>query len=928
MAEKIKLTETHLRQGISGLNARVLGQLMRAAVLALCLIALGSVAAHAQSYTYVTNSDDDTLSLIYTATHEIKNPPVRAIIPLRPPGDTRHYNPVATVVTPYSVAGNATGQFVYTVNKDVNSVSVVDVVKSKLIQTINVGPAPVAIAISGVRLDPVGGECHSDNPLWRTFAYVVNSGNNTVSIIDTDPKSSTWNQVVRTLTVGGGPSAVAVSKPTLEQAIPNGMFFAAGFYVFVTNSTDNTVSVIGGDYRSGANGCGTGSPTSPDFNNIITGPGFPLDLTLPSAGRPGLKPVGISFERYGRWAYVVNSDSDNVTAIDTCFGVAETQGTCNNPFVPNFRVGKAIELNQGVSALRRNGAKPSAIAITIDLTGTYQFQNLRAYVPNSGDDSFSVLNIEANSANPNFQTTVFVCDRNDPNVPNPQACPKAGDKPTGLTIMYPDEDFVYITNYGSNSVAVIDSDPDSLGGPGGVEQYNHEVGRITRGIGMPSPGAPGSICQPPDELGRSWCGHPLGIANTPRIPYTYVMNSGSNTISVVGASPQIQEPPDPHPVLHTIPLNWSPTWVTLNRNQDFIFVADKIGGKVHVINTMAQIEVGSTNQNIGMPLRLATPPDGWSVYVASNDGSIYTVDTVDRSGPGGPGDPFQAGGGTDVTFPIPGEPGFAPMVVSLRECPRANPVAPCAGQVSGGGGSGNGGNQGGGGAGNGGSTFSSRIPNVGSSLGGLDVHPDTFVGLVASKNTNEVVMFDTHYDNQTWNSVLGRVTLPVGSCPVAVAFTHRGTRALVMNSNHTLSLLNTSGNRYRHIKTIRVGRGPVAVAFSELDEFAYVVNSLDGTVSVIRMSDFSVLPPPAGSPPMPAKGTIKVGSNPQDIFINLGERSGAYVTNKSDNTVSIIDVMRGSPGFNRVVETVNLINVNHNPPTPESTPVGIIITEP
>jgi DNA-binding beta-propeller fold protein YncE len=147
------------------------------------LIMSGSVTpSQAQSFTYVTNAVDDSLAVIYTATHEIKNPPVRAIIPLRPAGSSASLNPVDTIVTPYNVRGNATGQFVYTINKDGHSVSVVDAAKAKLIQTIALGTftEPVAGAISGVRLHPVGGQCRRDNPLWRTFLYVVNSATNSL----------------------------------------------------------------------------------------------------------------------------------------------------------------------------------------------------------------------------------------------------------------------------------------------------------------------------------------------------------------------------------------------------------------------------------------------------------------------------------------------------------------------------------------------------------------------------------------------------------------------------------------------------------------------------------------------------------------------------------------------------------------------------
>jgi YVTN family beta-propeller protein len=890
-------------------SSKLLRRLLHAWVLAVGLLALASAAAHAQSQTYVTNSDDDTLSLIYTATHEIKNPPVRAIIPLRPAGDYRKYNPVATAVTPYRVEGNANGQFVYTTNKDVDSVSVVDTAKSKLVGSpipivcppgspAGCKTAPVAVATSGVRLNPVGGGCDPRNPLWRTFAYVANYASGTLSIIDSDPNSATFNTVVKTLKVGNGPTSVAIAKPTLEQ-VPepgNGMFFTAGFYVVVTNSLDSTVSVIDADPSRSGNLCDkSGPPNGATFHTVVR------TLDLSQATPAGRTPKAVAFDRFARWAYVVNAGSNNVTAIDTCPSSPTSQGACGPTNPPNHApqyhtVTKSIPV----------GRNPSGIAITIDYTGTAKHKQFRAYVPNTDDDSFSVIDVEAGYTirpnptappNPNFQTEVFRCR------PTDVACLKPGDKPTGVSVMYPDEDFVYITNYGSNTVSVIDSDPDSLGGPGGVIQYNHEVGRIKRGIG--------SYCPAPAPA-NAWCGHPVGITNTPRIPYAYVMNSGSKSISVVGASPQIG---DPHPILETIQLGFNPYWVTLNRNQDFIFITDPAGGKVHVLNTLAQMEVGYTTENIGTPARIATPPDGWSAYVTSTDNSVYAVDTVDRSGPGGPGDPFVPGGDDDVTYLIPGAPNFAAKPVRLRKCSTGDPLTgdPTDGKGC---------------TPRNDATQSSRIANVGRTLGGLDVHPDNFEGYVSSKDTDQVVIIDTHYDRTTWNMVLGTIQLPTGSGPVAVGFTHRGGRALVMNSNNTVTVLDTLTKAI--LKTIPVGTAPMAVAFNEGDQHAYVTNSGDGTVSVIDLRPtigvqpnpayLTVVAPHRSSPLLPFDGrrTVKVGDNPQDVFINLGERVAAYVVNKGSNSISIIDDQPYNDTFNSVLDTIKV----------GTAPVGIILTEP
>ncbi len=779
--------------------------LMRVSLLALCLVGFGGIPAYAQSITYVANAADDTVSVIYTATHEIFNPPVRDTISVKPAGDLRKYTPVAVAFTPYRIEGNANGQYAYVVNTGVKSVSVIDTAKGALVGTpIPVGTKPVAIAVSGVCLNPTGGACNPKNPLQGTYAYVVNYSSNSITIIDTDPNSPKWNKPVKHLAVGKGPSAIAVTTPILEQAV-NGMVLSAGFYVYVTNSLDNTVSVIDADSRPAT---ATSLASSATFHTVVKtiplGPPTvpPPPPSTPSVRRiaslpppPGKTPVAIAFDRTSRWAYVVNAGSGNVTCIDTT----------------THTVTDAIKV----------GTNPAGIAVTRDYTGSFVFKNFRAYVTNKGSHSFSVIDIEPGS--PTFQTVVTTTPL------------KIGDAPQGVSVMYPDEDFVYITNSGSKSVSVIDSDPDS-----DPLQYNKEVGRVAVG------------------------GVPKGIANTPRIPYAYVANSGSNSISVVGASPQIG---DAHPVLARIPLGFSPSWMALHRNQDFLFIADRVGKKLHVVNTISLEVVGSTVESMEAPVKVAMPPDGCCTYVTGGD-NVYAIDT------------------DDAKFP-----NLMRRGIVLNACKKPQ---------------------------------------------GLDVHPDEFLAYVACTDSNEVIIIDVHQDlagggtpssganngnagsgqNQsgggsggqvsTWNTIVGRIPLPRG--PIGVGMTHFGHRAFVLNSDNTVSIIDTklgSTTRHQVLITIPVGRGPAAVAFNELDTHAYVTNSLDGTVSVIELATNTVVK------------TIPVGSNPQDIFINLGERTAAYVANKGDGTVSLIDVQKG-PTFNTVLDTV----------TVEAAPIGLIITEP
>jgi YVTN family beta-propeller protein len=75
---------------------------------------------------------------------------------------------------------------------------------------IAVGKTPVAMAV-----DPV-----------KNKIYVVNSGDDTVSVID----GRTYTKIVKDIKVGNGPRAIAENEPTNK--------------MYVANSADGTVSVI------------------------------------------------------------------------------------------------------------------------------------------------------------------------------------------------------------------------------------------------------------------------------------------------------------------------------------------------------------------------------------------------------------------------------------------------------------------------------------------------------------------------------------------------------------------------------------------------------------------------------------------------------------------------------------------------------------
>jgi YVTN family beta-propeller protein len=139
---------------------------------------------------YVTNIDDDTVSVIDEATKT-----------------------VTTSITvgggPLTVAADPTAHLVYVTNGGIGTVSVISETTAAVTATIAVGHGP-----DGVAMDP---KSH--------LAYVANGGDNTVSVIN-----ETTGTVTATIPVGADPDGVAID-PTSHTA-------------YVANGGNDTVSAI------------------------------------------------------------------------------------------------------------------------------------------------------------------------------------------------------------------------------------------------------------------------------------------------------------------------------------------------------------------------------------------------------------------------------------------------------------------------------------------------------------------------------------------------------------------------------------------------------------------------------------------------------------------------------------------------------------
>jgi 6-phosphogluconolactonase (cycloisomerase 2 family) len=212
-----------------------------------------------------------------------------------------------------------------------------------------------------------------------TVAYVANAGDDTVSAFAVTPVTGFLTPIV------GSPFSVAPGTgPIALSADPLGQF------MFVGNSGTNDVSAF------------TLNGTTGSLTGITGSPFFPL--------APGTNPQSVAADPLGRYMYVANQSSDNLSA----FAIASGTGILTAVGLP-------------VST----GAGTGPRAVTVEPSGRF------AYVVNATTNEVRQFSIQANGA--------LVAT----GVPFPLAVTAA---PRAITVE-PSGRFLYVANNGTNTVS-------------------------------------------------------------------------------------------------------------------------------------------------------------------------------------------------------------------------------------------------------------------------------------------------------------------------------------------------------------------------------------------------------------------------------------------------------------------------------------------
>lgn len=348
-------------------------------------------------------------------------------------------NPIPAGIGPYAVLANPTAHEVYVANMWSDEITVIDSLTDTVITTINVQygslSSPVSLALNPntnrlyvlnfysatlmvVDLNnnyqieatiPVS-YSHSApravvvNPITN-LVYVTTLGQNPVGVIEGNPASPNFNQIIATVPVGLYARSAAIDTNNDQ--------------LFVVNTNSNNVSVIDVD------------PASPDFHQVV------------ETVTAGTEPFAVGVNNSTGKVYVTNMASNNVTVINSATNsVIKTVSTGTSPssldinternqiFVANEGSANVTVIDgsdDSVTATVPVGARPRAVASIKTLTGN-------TFVTNHDSGTVTVID-------PSLSTTTET----------------VGTYPFALSIdTLLAKPQVYVGNYGTNDVSVID----------------------------------------------------------------------------------------------------------------------------------------------------------------------------------------------------------------------------------------------------------------------------------------------------------------------------------------------------------------------------------------------------------------------------------------------------------------------------------------
>ena len=396
-------------------------------------------------------------------------------------GNLRQTGSAVTGGAPQSVTVHPFGKFVYVASQESyttgsntppGSVSAytLDQTTGTLtpLQTISAGGSPAVLAggqTESVTVDPSG-----------QYAYVASRASSDVSIYWID--SSTGKLTDKGKVTARSPTSIAISKGSAPVTYKPK-------FAYVPNELNDSISVFTIDPTTGALTQIDSDPTIPGIQNVNAG---------------GTGPVSVAVHPSGKFAYVANMGSNNVSYFRTDpitgalrFIVTEAAGTGPASIVVDPSGQFAFVANETSNNISAYKIDPTAGVLTAAGTVASGTGPVSVTVDPTGK-KVNEVNFISNTL------SVYEIDPTLPGILRGGQWPfYFGKGPRSLAI-HPSGRFVYIANYSSNNISVYSTV--------GLNLMKNWVGDVASGTG------------------------PVSIAIEPRGRFAYVANELSNDVSI------------------------------------------------------------------------------------------------------------------------------------------------------------------------------------------------------------------------------------------------------------------------------------------------------------------------------------------------------------------------------------------------------------
>jgi PGF-pre-PGF domain-containing protein len=309
--------------------------------------------------------------------------------------------------------------------------------------------------------------------------------------------------------------------------------------------------------------------------------------------------------------------------------------------------------------------------------------------------------------------------------------------------------------------------------------------------------------------------------------YAYITNYNSGTVSIIDTATKN--------VIDTVSVGINPYGVAVSSDESKVYVANKGNNTVSVIDTSIN-KVTATIPVGNQPVGVAVNTDGTKVYV-TNDGD-NTISVIDIATNAVIATVPVGAYPTGVAVIPDGTKAFVASGISSNSIVYVIDTAT--------------------------NTVIATVP-VGAGCMGVAANPDGTKVYVVNTNDNTVSVIDT-----ATNTVIA--TVQVGSYPCGAEVNPDGTKVYVVNAkDNTTSIIDTATNTV--IATVPVGNYPTGVSVTPDGKEAYVTNGLDGTVSIINTATNKVT------------AKVNVGSGPL-AFGQFIEQPALPVANFNSNVIS------------------------------------------